>query len=44
MNIDKQLDFLGVIARQPQPKPTIKPAADAAPQWKPTYPGEDPPF
>jgi hypothetical protein len=38
---DDELDWLGVIAR-PAPRP--QPAAYAPPQWKPTYPGEEPPF
>ena len=38
---DDELDMLGVIAR-PTPKP--QPACEALPQWKPTYPGEQPPF
>ena len=38
---DDELDLLGVIAR---PAPRSQPAAYAPPQWKPTYPGEDPPF
>jgi hypothetical protein len=38
---DDELNRLGVIAR-PAPRP--QPAAYAPPQWKPTYPGEQPPF
>jgi hypothetical protein len=38
---DDELDWLGVIAR---PAPSPQPAAYAPPQWKPTNPGEDPPF
>ena len=38
---DDELDRLGIIAR-PAPRP--QPAAYAPPQWKPTYPGEEPPF
>lgn len=41
MTLEQHLNLLGVIA---QPKPPPKPAAYAAPQWKPTYPGEEPPF
>jgi hypothetical protein len=36
-----ELNRLGVIA---QPAPSPQPAAYAPPQWKPTYPGEEPPF
>ena len=35
MTLEQELNRLGVIAR---------PAAYAPPQWKPTYPGEEPPF
>lgn len=38
---DDELDWLGVIAR---PAPPPQPACYAPPQWKPTYPGEQPPF
>lgn len=40
MTLAEHLDLLGIIPRQVTPKP----AAYAPPQWKPTYPGEDPPF
>jgi hypothetical protein len=38
---DDELNRLGVIARS---APSPQPAAYAPPQWKPTYPGEEPPF
>ena len=42
MTLADHLDLLGIIPRQAPPKPA--PAAYAPPQWKPTYPGEQPPF
>lgn len=44
MTLTDHLNLLGVIARQEPPKPTLPPACQAAPQWKPTFPGEQPPF
>lgn len=41
MTLAEHLDLLGVIPRQPPPP---RPACFAPPQWKPTYPGEEPPF
>jgi hypothetical protein len=40
-DLELELSRLGVIAR---PAPSPQPAAYAPPQWKPTYPGEEPPF
>lgn len=40
---DEELDLLGVIPRQAPPEPP-KAACYAPPQWRPTYPGEQPPF
>lgn len=42
MTLAEHLDLLGIIPRQAQPKP--QPADYAPPQWKPSYPNEDPPF
>ncbi|HSG20567.1 MAG TPA: hypothetical protein VLA31_07330, partial [Burkholderiaceae bacterium] len=44
MTLSDHLDLLGIIPRQAPPKPAPQPAAYAPPQWKPTYPGEEPPF
>ena len=41
MTLAEHLNLLGVIAR---PAPPLPPAAYAPPQWKPTHPGEQPPF
>ena len=44
MTLAEHLDLLGIIPRQaPPPKPP-KAACYAPPQWKPTYPGEEPLF
>ena len=44
MTLAEHLDLLGVIPRQAPPPEPPKAACFAPPQWKPTYPGEDPPF
>ncbi len=44
MTLADHLDLLGVIPRQAPPKPTERAACYAPPQWKPSYPNEDPPF
>lgn len=41
---DDELDWLGVIARPAPVAHKLQPAAYAPPQWKPTNPGEEPPF
>jgi hypothetical protein len=41
---DDALDMLGVIARQPEPKPPPMAACYAPPQWKPTKDQTEPPF
>lgn len=47
MTIDEHLDLLGIIPRQappPEPPEPPKAACYAPPQWRPSYPGEQPPF
>jgi len=44
MTLAEHLDLPGDDPQQVTPKPTPQPAAYAPPQWKPTYPGEEPPF
>jgi len=44
MTLADHLDLLGIIPRQAPPKPTLPPACQAAPQWKPTKEQPDPPF
>lgn len=41
---DEHLDLLGIIPRQAPPPEPPKAACYAPPQWKPSYPGEQPPF
>jgi len=40
--MERALAEIGVISSQPAPPPIA--ACYAPPQWKPTQPGEDPPF
>jgi len=40
-DLERHLIEMGIIAR---PKPTERAACYAPPQWKPSYPNEDPPF
>ena len=44
MTLAEHLDLLGIIPRKAPPKPAPQAACYAPPQWKPTYPGEQPPF
>lgn len=43
MTLAEHLDLLGIIPRQ-APPPEPPKAAHYPPQWKPSYPGEQPPF
>jgi hypothetical protein len=43
MTLEQELNRLGVIAR-PTPPKQPQTSAYAPPQWKPSYPGEEPPF
>jgi len=40
--MERILDEIGVVARRPAPEPA--PKRETAPAWRPSYPGEEPPF